>query len=107
MIVRRRFLLLGGIGLLVEDTYYLERGWFTLWQATVSAALTLLLAVPLAWLLACHAFPGKRTIEAVLMVPFVLPTIVVAVAFSALPSATSTRSWLGEKISPCSSDRRW
>ncbi|MBK9612144.1 iron ABC transporter permease [Candidatus Amarobacter glycogenicus] len=83
-ILRESFQRDGGIGLLVEDTYYLERGWFTLWQATVSAALTLLLAVPLAWLLACHAFPGKRTIEAVLMVPFVLPTIVVAVAFSAL-----------------------
>ncbi|MCC6268166.1 MAG: iron ABC transporter permease [Dehalococcoidia bacterium] len=83
-ILRESFQREGGIGLLVEDTYYLERGWFTLWQATVSAALTLLLAVPLAWLLACHAFPGKRTIEAVLMVPFVLPTIVVAVAFSAL-----------------------
>ncbi|MBK6319112.1 MAG: iron ABC transporter permease [Dehalococcoidia bacterium] len=83
-ILRESFRREGGIGLLFEDTYYLERGWFTLWQATVSAALTLLLAVPLAWLLACHAFPGKRTIEAVLMVPFVPPTIVVAVAFSAL-----------------------
>jgi len=83
-ILRESFSREGGIDPLFEDSYYLERGWFTLWQAAVSSLLTLLLAVPLAWLLACHAFPGKRTIEAVLMVPFVLPTIVVAVAFSAL-----------------------
>ncbi len=83
-ILRESFSREGGIDPIFEDSYYLERGWFTLWQAAVSSLLTLLLAVPLAWLLACHAFPGKRTIEAVLMVPFVLPTIVVAVAFSAL-----------------------
>ena len=80
----------GGIEPLFDGTYYLERAWFTAWQATVSMMLTLALALPLAWLLACHDFPGKRTLEALIMVPFVLPTIVVAVAFTALlgPSGT-------------------
>ena len=89
-ILRESFGRAGGLGPLVEDTYFLERAWFTAWQAALSTLLTLLLAVPLAWVLACHTFPAKRTLEAVLLVPFVLPTIVVAVAFSALlgPSGT-------------------
>jgi thiamine transport system permease protein len=89
-ILRESFGRTGGLDPLFEGTYYLERAWFTAWQATLSTLLTLCLAVPLAWLLACHEFPGKRTVEAVLVVPFVLPTIVVAVAFTALlgPSGT-------------------
>ncbi len=89
-ILRESFGRAGGIGPLFDGTYYLERVWFTAWQATASALLTLLLAVPLAWVLACHSFPGKRTLEAVLMVPFVLPTIVVAVAFTALVGPTGS-----------------
>ena len=89
-ILRESFGRAGGIGPLFDGTYYLERAWFTAWQATASALLTLLLAVPLAWVLACHSFPGKRTLEAVLMVPFVLPTIVVAVAFTALVGPTGS-----------------
>lgn len=89
-ILRESFGRAGGIGPLFDGTYYLERGWFTAWQATASALLTLVLAVPLAWVLACHSFPGKRTLEAVLMVPFVLPTIVVAVAFTALVGPTGS-----------------
>ena len=83
-ILRESFRREGGIEPLFEGTYYLERAWFTTWQAAASAAITLVFALPLAWLLACHDFPGKRTLEAVTMVPFVLPTIVVAVAFTAL-----------------------
>ena len=89
-ILRESFGRAGGLDPLFDGPYYLERAWFTAWQATLSTILTLCLALPLAWLLACHHFPGKRTVEAVLMVPFVLPTIVVAVAFTALlgPSGT-------------------
>lgn len=69
---------------LVADTYFLERAWFTLWQAVVSTAITLLLALPCAWALARHDFPGKGLLVALVTVPFVLPTVVVAVAFTAL-----------------------
>jgi len=74
----------GGFGPLTQDTYFLERGWFTAWQATVSVVLTLVLALPVAYVLACYEFRGKAALEALIMVPFVLPTIVVAVAFTAL-----------------------
>ena len=58
--------------------------WFTLWQATVSTILTLLAGLPLAWALSRFSFPGRSLVEALVLVPFVLPTVVVATAFVAL-----------------------
>ncbi|GMV85120.1 MAG: iron ABC transporter permease [Dehalococcoidia bacterium] len=83
-IVRESFAHGGGIEPLVEDAYFLERAWFTAWQATVSSVITLALAIPVAYVLACYEFRGKAALEALITVPFVLPTIVVAVAFTAL-----------------------
>ena len=38
--------------------------WFTLWQATASTALTLLLGIPGAYVLSRFDFPGRRAIRA-------------------------------------------
>ncbi|MEV4332602.1 iron ABC transporter permease [Streptomyces sp. NPDC049597] len=58
--------------------------WFTTWQALASTALTLLVALPGAYVFARLDFPGKRLLRAVVTVPFVLPTVVVGTAFLAL-----------------------
>ncbi|MFC8508207.1 ABC transporter permease [Streptomyces sp. NPDC057411] len=58
--------------------------WFTLWQALASTALTLLVALPGAYVFARFDFPGKRVLRAVVTVPFVLPTVMVGTAFLAL-----------------------
>jgi thiamine transport system permease protein len=58
--------------------------WFTTWQAIVSTALTLLVALPGAYVFARFDFPGKQVLRAVVTVPFVLPTVVVGTAFLAL-----------------------
>ncbi len=58
--------------------------WFTLWQALASTALTLLLALPGAYVFARLDFPGKRLLRALVTVPFVLPTVVAGTAFLAL-----------------------
>jgi thiamine transport system permease protein len=58
--------------------------WFTLWQATASTVLTLVVAFPLTWVLSTFRFPGRRLVLALVTVPFVLPTVVVASAFIAL-----------------------
>ncbi len=71
-------------GSLLGDTYYLGRIWFTIWQATVSTLLTLALGLPAAYLFARHEFPGKTVLKAVTTVPFIMPTIVVAMGFVAL-----------------------
>ncbi len=57
---------------------------FTLGQAAASTALTLVLALPGAYVFARLDFPGKRLLRAVVTVPFVLPTVVVGSAFLAL-----------------------
>ncbi|MFI5822530.1 ABC transporter permease [Streptomyces rishiriensis] len=58
--------------------------WFTTWQALASTALTLLVALPGAYVLARLDFPGRQALRAVVTVPFVLPTVVVGTAFLAL-----------------------
>jgi len=57
---------------------------FTFGQATLSTALTLLLGLPGAYVFARYEFPGKALLQALATVPFVLPTVVVAAAFTAL-----------------------
>ncbi|MDH3307466.1 MAG: iron ABC transporter permease [Acidimicrobiia bacterium] len=63
--------------------------WFTTWQAVASTLLTVLLGMPVAWVLARFSFPGRAAIRAGLMIPFVMPTVVVGAAFLALAGPTS------------------
>ena len=58
--------------------------WFTLWQATASTLLTVVVALPAAWVLGRLRIPGRAFFAAALIVPFVLPTVVVGTAFLAL-----------------------
>lgn len=69
---------------LLNDSYYLGRIWFTIWQAVVSTLLTLVVGLPAAFLFARYEFPGKSLLKAVSTLPFVMPTIVVAMGFTAL-----------------------
>ena len=68
----------------LADGYYLRVLGFTLWQATLSTALTLGLGLPGAYVFARYDFPGKGRLRALAGVPFVMPTVVVAAAFGAL-----------------------
>ena len=65
----------------------LEVIWFTLWQAGVSTLVTLLTAIPGAYLLYRKSFPGQGIVKALITVPFVLPSIVVAVGFTVFRNA--------------------
>jgi len=73
-----------GISELADKGFILDVVWFTFWQATLSTLITLLVGVPAAYLFSHYEFPGRRTLRALTTVPFVLPTVVVATAFSAL-----------------------
>ncbi|HET9223499.1 MAG TPA: iron ABC transporter permease, partial [Roseiflexaceae bacterium] len=73
-----------GLAALVADRYYLEVIWFSAWQAGLSTLLTLLLGLPAAYVFARYEFRGKTLLRAVATVPFVMPTVVVAAAFTAL-----------------------
>ena len=56
---------------------------FTAYQAALSTLASVALGVPGAYLLARFEFPGRRTLRSLTIVPFVLPSIMVAVGFVA------------------------
>lgn len=55
--------------------------WFTIWSAAAATVVALVAGLPTAFALYRLKFPGQAVLRAVVMVPFVLPTIVVGVAF--------------------------
>ncbi|AXK37270.1 iron ABC transporter permease [Streptomyces armeniacus] len=75
---------LGRAGEVLSDPDVLHVLWFTVWQAAASTGLTLLVALPGAYVFARFDFPGKQLLRALVTVPFVLPTVVVGSAFLAL-----------------------
>jgi thiamine transport system permease protein len=79
-----RGLSFGALGDVLTDPGIRSVAWFTLWQAALSTALTVVVAMPGAYVMARYAFPGRRAVLAVVTVPFVMPTVVVGAAFLAL-----------------------
>jgi len=75
---------LEGFGKLVSTPYYVRTLWFTTWQAAVSTVLTLIIALPGAYVFARYRFSGKNILQSFTAIPFVLPSVVVAAAFHAL-----------------------
>jgi thiamine transport system permease protein len=66
------------------DGFYWERLLFTFAQALLSTALSLLVGLPAAYVFATLRFPGRDVLLAIVTVPFVLPTVVAALAFQEL-----------------------
>jgi thiamine transport system permease protein len=69
---------------LADDPYYGRVLAFTTGQALLSTLLTLLAGMPAAYAFARYDFRGKSLLRALTTVPFVMPTMVVAAAFTAL-----------------------
>src|SRR5215207_2939998 len=86
---------LSPIGDVVTDARLRGVAWFTVWQATVSTALTVLVALPGAYVFARYEFRGKRLVRAAVLVPFVLPTVVVGSAFLAVLGESGPLGFLG------------
>jgi len=77
----------------LTDPLTREVVWFTVWQALASTALTILVAFPAAYVLGRYRFRGRNLVGALVVVPFVLPTVVVALAFLAILPDGSERGW--------------
>jgi thiamine transport system permease protein len=75
---------LSGFTQIISNPYYWETLVFTTGQALLSTLLTLLAALPCAYVFVRYRFPGKQVLMALATLPFVLPTVVVAAAFDAL-----------------------
>lgn len=75
---------LEGLRKLVSTPVYARTLGFTVYQATLSTLVTVILGLLGAYVFARYDFPGKALLRALTTVPFVLPTLVVATAFTAL-----------------------
>ena len=69
--------------------------WFTVWTAAVATLFSVLLGLPAAYALHRLAFPLRSVVRAALLVPFVLPTVVVGVAFRQLMGESGPLGFLG------------
>ncbi len=67
---------------LFSSDYYIGTLIFTVYQALISTLATLMLALPCAFVFARYDFPGKSLLLSLATLPFVLPTVVVALAFA-------------------------
>jgi thiamine transport system permease protein len=68
---------------------------FTVVMAAAGSALSLLLGLPLAYVLYRLRFPGRGLARAVVVMPFVLPTVVVGVMFRSLLAPSGPLGFLG------------
>lgn len=69
---------------LFTSSYYFETLIFTVYQAVLSTVLTIVLVMPSAYVMTRFRFRGKSLLMSLSTLPFVLPTVVVAVAFMSL-----------------------
>ena len=75
---------LHGITTVLSNPSVRKALWFSLWQSALSALTCLAISLPITWVLARFDFRGQRLMRALVTVPFLLPTVVVGVAFLAL-----------------------
>jgi len=52
--------------------------WFTIWQALLSTLLCLVIGIPAAYILYRRSFPGANFLRSIITVPFMLPSLIVA-----------------------------
>src|SRR3954464_9799855 len=74
--------------------------WFTVWSAGLATLASVALGLPAAYTLYRLAFPMRNVVRALLLVPFVLPTVVVGVAFRLLVRESGPLGFLGLDGSP-------
>ena len=65
--------------------------------AFIAAAVNVVFGTILAWVLVRYRFPGRRIIDAMVDLPFALPT---AVAGIALTTLYAPKGWIGELLTP-------
>jgi thiamine transport system permease protein len=71
--------------------------WFTIWQAALSSSFALLFGIPGAYVLYHRRFRGQRLLQALITVPFVLPSIVVAIGFTSFKNLPLLSQFLNGK----------
>ena len=70
----------GRLGSALSGTDAVQALVLSLWTATVATGVSVIIGVPLAWVLARTSFPGRRLVRALVTLPLVLPPVVGGVA---------------------------
>lgn len=83
------------IWLTLSESQTIDAAWFTIWQALLSTALTLAIAIPGAYVLYRKSFRGQQFLRVLITIPLVLPTIVVAIIFASFQKAHEVYSEIG------------
>ena len=71
------------VGVLTSEFYLVEIFGFTAYQALLSTVASVALGLPGAWILARFEFPGRGVVRSLTILPFVMPSIMVAIGFVA------------------------
>jgi thiamine transport system permease protein len=71
------------VDVLTSEFYLVDIFWFTAYQALLSTVASVALGLPGAWILARFEFPGRETLRSLTILPFVMPSIMVAIGFVA------------------------
>jgi sulfate/thiosulfate transport system permease protein len=92
----------------------LELGWDGFWQtvseprvlaalrlsfgaALIAATINVFFGVTIAWMLVRYSFPGRRIVDALVDLPFALPTAVAGIALTAI---CAPNGWIGSLVDP-------
>ena len=70
----------GRLGTILQSSDATQALRLSLWTASVATVISVLIGVPLAWVLARGSFPGQRLVRALVTLPLVLPPVVGGVA---------------------------
>lgn len=70
----------GQLGSILRSSEVAQALQLSLWTASVATAISLVIGVPLAWVLARGQFPGQRLLRSLVTLPLVLPPVVGGVA---------------------------
>ena len=76
----------------VQASFFLSFG-----SSLIAALINVVFGLLLAWSLVRYSFPGKRLVDALIDLPFALPT---AVAGIALTTLYATNGWIGHLVEP-------
>ncbi|HEY7690051.1 MAG TPA: sulfate ABC transporter permease subunit CysT [Dongiaceae bacterium] len=91
-----------------------ELGWSGFWQAVseprvlaalrlsfgaalIAAAVNVFFGLAIAWMLVRYRFPGRRIVDALVDLPFALPTAVAGIALTAI---CAPNGWIGSLLAP-------
>ena len=90
---------LGGDGWLrvLRDERVLQSLKLSFGAAFVAASIASLAGILVAWVIVRYRFPGRRLIDALVDLPFALPTAVAGIALTAIYSANG---WIGRVVEP-------